>query len=322
MSARFSVIIPAYNAEQTIERAVESVLRQTYPVHQILVIDDGSVTPLSPGWFAHAPQVRVIRKRNGGAASARNLGLDKSTGEYIAFLDADDYWEPHKLAAHASRYQQSPGLGLTHSRYYEQTPAGERSLIGHTPPVATERELQLQGAQAFAWATAVWTGTVVVPRRLVADQRFVPGFEPAEDRDMWVRLLLQAPCCCLDAPLATAVLEANSLSRSNVDRDCANMLRVIKRHRQLLGMLAYCRWRSHTHYRWAACTDRPASAAAHVLRSALLWPWPYRRASVRMPLARLRLAVRLLRQLTLGAAQLGAHSPAGQSALTASEVLP
>jgi glycosyltransferase involved in cell wall biosynthesis len=290
------VIIPAYRAAATIARAVESVLRQTETSHEILIIDDGSPDDLAGALRPYGDSVRLIRQENGGAASARNLGIEQATGNLLAFLDADDYWEPHKLETHVRLYQRFPELGLTHSRYFEQTPADDRRLIERTYPARTGQVVRLSGAAAFGWAHAVWTGTVVVPRRVLGNNRFVSGLEPAEDRDLWVRLLVAAPAYCLQEPLATAVLEPASLSRSNVERDCGNMLRVVNRHRQMLGWMATSKWAAHTHYRWSACTDRLSAAGLHWLQSVLLWPLPFERGWVRMPFARARLLARLFRQ--------------------------
>ena len=70
----------------------------------------------------------------------------------------------------------------------------------------------------------VWTGTVIIRREVLGNERFVAGLEPAEDRDLWVRLTARHACYLISEPLATAVLEEGSLSRTNVDRDCGNML--------------------------------------------------------------------------------------------------
>lgn len=89
-----SAIIPAYNAEKLIHRAIESALAQTHPMLQILVVDDGS----SDGTARVAAQypVTVITKPNGGPATARNIGIKHATAEWIAFLDHDDTWHPNK----------------------------------------------------------------------------------------------------------------------------------------------------------------------------------------------------------------------------------
>jgi glycosyltransferase involved in cell wall biosynthesis len=101
--ARVSVVMPVYNAEPTLAKAIGSVLGQTYRNLELLVVDDGS----SDGSWAivldfarRDPRVRAIGpRRNGGVASARNTALDAATGSYVAFLDSDDWWHPQKLEA-------------------------------------------------------------------------------------------------------------------------------------------------------------------------------------------------------------------------------
>ncbi len=93
-----SVIIPAYNAEKWIAATLESVIAQTELVIEVLVIDDGS-TDATAAIVSRFPQVRYLRKANGGQASARNLGIQNARGEFIAFIDADDVWFQGKLRA-------------------------------------------------------------------------------------------------------------------------------------------------------------------------------------------------------------------------------
>ena len=98
---KISVIIPTYNRHVLLERAVMSVLKQTRPADEIIIIDDGSTdgTPeLIPKKF---PQILYYRQENKGVSAARNAGIEKSSGDWIAFLDSDDAWLPRKL-----EYQQ------------------------------------------------------------------------------------------------------------------------------------------------------------------------------------------------------------------------
>lgn len=108
-----SVVIPAYNAAEWISEAIESALAQTCPPIEIIVVDDGSTddTALTAGRFA-AP-VRVLRKPNGGPASARNFGIAEASGEWIALLDADDRWVPAKLEKQLSL--AGPDVALIHT---------------------------------------------------------------------------------------------------------------------------------------------------------------------------------------------------------------
>ena len=94
MNSKISVIIPAYNAEKTIERCLNSVTEQSYTNLEIIVVDDGSKDRTLSILNAAAKndrRIKVISKKNGGAASARNQGLKIVSGEFITFLDADDY---------------------------------------------------------------------------------------------------------------------------------------------------------------------------------------------------------------------------------------
>jgi glycosyltransferase involved in cell wall biosynthesis len=109
-----SVIIPSYNSADTLPAAIESILGQTHLADEIIVVDDGS--PPGDGGFertadACAPyfrHIRLIRQRNAGASAARNTGIAPSRGELLAFLDADDVWEPNKLKTQLAALEQNP----------------------------------------------------------------------------------------------------------------------------------------------------------------------------------------------------------------------
>jgi len=107
-----SCVIPVYNGVKWLAAAVSSALAQTHPRLEIVVVDDGSTDGSADVArdFASAG-VRVVQKTNGGAASARNVGVDSSTGELIAFLDADDLWLPGKLARQVVEFAGRKRLG-------------------------------------------------------------------------------------------------------------------------------------------------------------------------------------------------------------------
>lgn len=92
-----SVIIPAYNGARTVWRAIESALGQTHPPLEVIVVDDGSADETADVVAAYPAPVRLIRKENGGPASARNVGARAASGTWLAMLDADDWWYPDKL---------------------------------------------------------------------------------------------------------------------------------------------------------------------------------------------------------------------------------
>ncbi len=296
---RVSVVIPAYRAEATIGRTLDSVLAQTYPAHEIIVVDDGSPDN----------QVAVIRQRacerlillqqpNGRTARARNTGLERATGEAIAFLDADDYWEPSKLEEQVAIFARHPEVGMVAGVSYSELPGQARSVS--QPDRRTLREydrvLRVRRAGRVRIAARTWTGMVMIRRQALGEARFVSGLEPAEDRDLWLRMLCH-PVYLGSKPLATAVLEPGSISRGSLDVDCQSMLQVIQRNREALGIWGYRLWTSYTLFRWSALDPRQAPSFRRLARSCLLWPLPY---SGYLPAARLVRVKRwgvLLRQL-------------------------
>jgi len=271
-----SVIIPAFRAAHTISRAIESLLVQTRVPDEILVVDDGSPDDLATALCGYGERIELIRKSNGGAASARNLGIERSRGELLAFLDADDYWEPRKLETQLGILRAHPEVVLVAGRYFAQPPGGERT--GPHPdldPRHVGRVLVVGGEEAFEIATKVWTTTVVVRRSSLGEHRFVSGLEPAEDRDLWVRLIVSGPVFLQEEPLATWVLEPGSLSRSSIDVDCGNMLRVVRRHAGLLGPRGLRYWEAHTFRRWAGnhlAQGRPSDAVKYAFARLRLQP--------------------------------------------------
>jgi glycosyltransferase involved in cell wall biosynthesis len=269
-----TVVIPAYKAARTIGRALESVFAQTRLPEEILVVDDGSPDDLAASLKPYDGRVTLLRKPNGGAASARNLGIDRAAGALIAFLDADDYWESAKLAMQCAVLERHPEVGLVGGEFLEQQPGGQRRIAPLTKAYFG-RVLRVAGEEVFAAATQLWTGTVLVRRESLGSQRFEPGLEPAEDRDLWIRLLTTVPAYLVPEPVATAVLEPGSLSRSDIDVDCGNMLRVIERNRALLGRRGLRQWRALTYRRWAAhrlAEGRPRAAAARAWARVRLQP--------------------------------------------------
>ncbi len=105
---KISVIIPAYNAEATIEATINSVLSQTVPPNEILVLDDGSTDNTGVILESYKPYVTVLRQSNQGVAHARNFLCEQARGDIVAFLDADDIWHPCYLEVHERLIEDYP----------------------------------------------------------------------------------------------------------------------------------------------------------------------------------------------------------------------
>lgn len=133
MNATVSVVIPTYNRAQDVVRAARSALAQTLPPHQVIVVDDGSTDNTAELLGELPAPVQYIPKPNGGVSSARNLAFPQVTGDYVALLDSDDYWDARWLETAVCTIEAVPGAGAACcTRVRGVRPDG--SEIGITPP--------------------------------------------------------------------------------------------------------------------------------------------------------------------------------------------
>ena len=114
---RVTCVIPTFNAAAFVAEAIESVLAQTYAETEIIVVDDGSTDLTEDVVRSFGKKVTYLPRPHRGAAAAKNDGIRASTGELIAFLDADDLWAPEKLARQIARLEQHPDIDLLYSEY-------------------------------------------------------------------------------------------------------------------------------------------------------------------------------------------------------------
>lgn len=116
---RVSVVIPTYNRCELLKETIQSVLRQTVPVHEIIVVDDGSTDGTAAAMAEFSPRVRLFTQKNSGVAVAFNHGVAQVTGDWIAFLGSDDLWKPTKVERQLEYLNRHPGCGLVHTAYSE-----------------------------------------------------------------------------------------------------------------------------------------------------------------------------------------------------------
>ena len=112
---RVSVVIPTYNCEQFLDRTIDSALRQTYQDFEIIVVDDGSTDGTQSLVAGYGKAVRYVYQPNQGASAARNTALSQASGEFIAYLDADDLWLPEMLARQVEFLDAHPACGFVHT---------------------------------------------------------------------------------------------------------------------------------------------------------------------------------------------------------------
>jgi glycosyltransferase involved in cell wall biosynthesis len=127
---RFSVLIPSYNNGGTLGRAIDSVLQQSWPAHEIIVVDDGSTDNTREVVAGYAGRVIYRYQQNAGVSTARNLAASLATGDWLAFLDADDTFAPDRIKVHAEWIADEPDLDFLLGDQELRTPEGK--LIQHT----------------------------------------------------------------------------------------------------------------------------------------------------------------------------------------------
>jgi glycosyltransferase involved in cell wall biosynthesis len=187
-SARVSVVIPLYDKAPFVEAAVRSALDNGLGVFEVIVVDDGSRDG-GAGIVAAIddPRIKLIRKANGGVSSARNVGLDNATGDWIAFLDADDFWLPGFVEAIHALIARYPECAMVTTRYMSEDDEGRRA------PTYGGRSFDENGTQlidnfysAMAKDHFCFTSSLAIRRDLIrkAGLRFPLGEQLGEDLEM------------------------------------------------------------------------------------------------------------------------------------------
>lgn len=178
MDYRISVIIPVYNVEKYLNRCVESVIDQTYANLEIILVDDGSTdesTKICDDWKAKDSRISVIHKANGGLASARNAGLEMATGDFVSFIDSDDYIDK-ALYTDMVKYFDDDSLNIVAFGLYEVYGDNKTSVNikdGYIDVKEAIKHLLTWDGQvrSFAW-NKIYRMSVVRKMRFYEDLRY------------------------------------------------------------------------------------------------------------------------------------------------------
>ena len=225
---KFSIIIPLYNKAPYICKALESVLAQTYTDYELIVVDDGSTDEsasivetmlceamrlqgykatrqedgkaedaLPTRLIAQSPY-RLLKQQNAGVSAARNNGVAQATGEYLAFLDADDWWEPTYLERMAQLIKDYPEAGLYACNYVYYKPGKTHVALDIPTGYINYPEAYYESG-----VMPVTSITAIMPRAVFDE---MGGFRNhlwmAEDFDLWIRIVLKYKVVFLNEPLA------------------------------------------------------------------------------------------------------------------------
>ena len=245
-----SVVIPLYNKAAYVEQAVRSALRSAASGDEVIVVDDGSTDDGPQRVAAIAdPRVRLFAQANRGVSAARNRGIEEARGDYIAFLDADDYWTEQYLPAISSLIARFPDCGMYATHYYHFRDDGWRQV-----PRIRNVEAGAQRIDRFFefWSSGglFCTCSVVIPRRVLDAEgvRFPEGEQHGEDQDVWFRIAERWSLAYLAEPLVGYRV---GVQGSLVESFAGDALPVLQR----LG----ARYRAH------AIADRHRAGVARVL---------------------------------------------------------
>jgi len=316
--APIAVVIPAFNAGDTLAACLNSVLGQSLPPHEIIVVDDGSTDATAQVTQDFRPVVRLLQQENQGSAVARQLGTLSASSPYIAYLDADDWWPEHTLSRYAE-ILQSEGIHFLMADLVRALPGAPAKE--HLPRNTTffpwfmeflQKHGRPSGADLFALTPtqgleALLRGYPYFPSASLARRQAVLDvggwdrqFRRCQDFDVALRLARRFPIHFLDSVQAiVGINEGNKDGRAYVIKQTTGDIRVLEAHyadnpkdgvyrRQVARAVARKYYNLGNVCRQTG--DRRSAFEAY--RGALRWPGQRTKAVARMLLLRLRLDVR------------------------------
>ena len=236
-----SVIIPTYNRAELLPATIDSIVSQTYPIEQIIVIDDGSTDDTEAVARQLPSKVQYHRQDNGGVCAARNLGAKLAKSRFLAFCDGDDLWRADKLALQMQLHEQVPSLQYSFTNFsiikddiwsssskFDDAPPGffegcesidDSSLIAQTSMY--ERILRFQ---------PIWPSTVLITAELFRDLRGFNetfGRNPSEDLEFTLRCLSTGPIGIISTPCVGIRKHSSNFSGSSY-RNTLGQIEILK----------------------------------------------------------------------------------------------
>lgn len=198
--------MPLFNKERYVKKAIESVISQTYRDFELIIVDDGSTDNSAAVCeefsnsltLSHSNPFRLIKQANAGVAAARNNGVAKSKGEFVCFLDADDWWEPEMLDEIDRLIQEYPDAGLYATNYVYYKPGKTHVALKLERGYMNYPEAYLQSI-----AMPVWTGAACMPRKVFDEMGGFPvGIKLGEDFLLWAKTALHYKVAFCEKALA------------------------------------------------------------------------------------------------------------------------
>lgn len=242
----FSVIIPLYNKAAHIEKAMRSVLNQSYHEFELIIVNDGSTDNSLQvvNHYLHSQQkegnnslvehVRIINQPNAGVSTARNVGVQEAKYDYIAFLDADDWWHKHYLAKMKDLIEEYPEAKLYSAAYYQV-----KRGVHHKANIGVDDSFNagyIDYCEVYAKTLCmpVWTSAAIISKNAYEEFHGMnPAIKLGEDFDLWIRIALKYKVAFLNQPLAYYNHDVEQKNRAVVYG------RVYSPHQHFIFNLAY-----------------------------------------------------------------------------------
>ena len=184
----FSIVIPVYNRAEQLLPTLHSCQSQTWQNFEVLVVDDGSDNPEDTETVVDSlndDRFRCLHRMNGGGGAARNTGIDASVGDYIAFLDSDDLFEPNKLEVYLDKIRGDEIGDLVYYSYVYVDRGESRRWIRPSRPLGANESV---AEYLFTYNEFIQTSTIVLLREVAESVRFDPSLKRGQDLDFCVRL--------------------------------------------------------------------------------------------------------------------------------------
>lgn len=205
---KFSVIIPLYNKAPYVAKAIQSVITQSFTDYELLVMDDGSVDEscdVARKAMEGCPHAQLYQQKNAGVSAARNNAVAFSKGEYLCFLDADDWWEPTFLEEMDRLIRAFPEAGIYGANYTIVNETKRKTRVANVGVDAGFETGYINYCQVYAKTLAMplWTGATCVPRRVFDEMGGFPqGIKLGEDFLLWIHIALKYKVAFLNKPLS------------------------------------------------------------------------------------------------------------------------
>lgn len=239
-----SIIISTYNRSRLLPEAIESVLAQTYPSVELIVVDDGSTDDTPAVAARYGSRIHYIRQKNAGVSIARNRGFSASQGEFVGFLDDDDVYFKDKVALQVAALLEHPESPAANCNFYHMMQDGAlHSHNGIIPARDTHHTLLLGN---FIWMS----GPLMRREALLAAGLFAPEMSLAADLDMWLRLSRLNDFVTIQKPLGAYRIQAGSMvtKADLAEQDC--MAALSRAHNHLADTPANRKLKARSEAQW------------------------------------------------------------------------